>query len=228
MPKPPSLYKLREGLKKKTAQKLGKKLKIFDENMASVILKIQANNTKAGVHIKRTMSRGRGMAARHAIKRNTRLFLYWGDVVDAEKFEGPLTYTYGADISNNKAGEVYIDGKGREKELQRTPWRLLNGIFINHSCFGHNLKTEWLEEKVSGIWYVAFSASRDIKAGEELLSDYNGGKSKKKYWRRVETLVRNGVKPERIVHCKCRGTLSGRECPNHFAYDAAEMRVYGA
>jgi SET domain-containing protein len=68
-----------------------------------------------------------------------------------------------------------------------------------------------------------FSASRDIEAGEELFTDYNEGKSKKKYWRKVDTLKRLGVPPERMVLCKCRSAPDGRSCPNNFAYDMEEM-----
>jgi hypothetical protein len=203
---------------------LENKLKIFEERMEPIIHRIKDNNSKAGIFIKRTMSKGRSMATTSAIKKNTRLFLYWGDVVDAKTFQGPLTYKFGADITNKKAGEVFIDGLGREKDLERTTWRLVNGIRINHRCIGHNLKTEWLEEKVSGIWYVAFSALRDIEAGEELFSNYNEGKSKKKYWRKFETLKRLGVAEKDIVRCKCRSALNGRKCPNNYAYDAKEMR----
>jgi hypothetical protein len=219
------LYKLKEGLKQKTMTMLKNKLKIFEERMEPIIRKIQAANTKAGIFVKRTMSKGRSMNTTSAIKKNTRLFLYWGDVVDAKTFQGPLTYTYGADITNKKAGEVFIDGLGREKDLARTKWRLVNGIRINHKCIGHNLKTEWLEEKVSGIWYVAFSALRDIEAGEELFSNYNEGKSKKKYWRKVDTLKRLGVAEKDIVLCNCRSALNKRKCPNNYAYDAKEMRA---
>ena len=78
------------------------------------------------------------MFAKNAVNRNTRLFLYWGDVVDAKAYRGPLTYKYGSDISGSNAGDVFIEGKGREKELMRTKWRFANGIYINHSCRGVN------------------------------------------------------------------------------------------
>ena len=88
---------------------------------------------------------------------------------------------YGSDISGNNAGEVFIEGKGREQDLTVPKWRRINGIYINHSCLGHNLKTEWLQEPTSDLWYLAFSASRDIKAGDDFFTDYNEGISKKKY-----------------------------------------------
>ena len=223
----PPLYKLKAGLAKETEAMLKEKLEVFNKNMEPVLLKIKAANDAAGVHVKRTLSRGRSMAAKNAIRRGTTLFAYFGDVVDAKDFDGPLTYTYGADITGSEAGEFFIDGKGREKGLMRKEWRLINGIYINHCCRKHNLKAEFVKEEESGICYVAFSTSRAVKAGEELFSNYNEGDSKKKYWRRLATLKAAGVPKERIVKCKCFTSKNGKGCPNAFAYDKDEMRAYG-
>jgi hypothetical protein len=224
---PPPLYKLNANLKRLTKTRLAARLPAFDTAMEPIIRAILANNTNAGVAVKRGRF-GKSMFAKKAIHRNTRLFLYWGDVVDADAYSGPLTYAYGTDISGNHAGAVFVEGKGREKEFVRgRKWRRVNGIYINHSCLGHNLRSDWRQEPVSGLWYLVFSASRDIEAGEELFTDYNEGKSKKKYWRKVDTLKRLGVPPERMVLCKCRSAPDGRSCPNNFAYDMEEMEGAG-
>ena len=224
---PPPLYTLSKELPKKTIEGLKKKLEVFDKSMEPIMLKIKEANAAAGVHYRRSLATGRCMFARNAIKRGTTLFVYFGDVVDAKAFAGTLTYTYGADITGNKKGEFFIDGKAREKGFMRHDWRFVNGIYINHSCLGHNLRSDWRQEPVSGLWYLVFSASRDIEAGEELFTDYNEGKSKKKYWRKVDTLKRLGVPPERMVLCKCRSAPDGRSCPNNFAYDMEEMEGAG-
>jgi hypothetical protein len=225
---PPPLYILDKRLPKAAAKRLEAQLKVFNKNMAPVLQEIKEANTAAGVHVKRTLSRGRSMAAKNAVRRGTTLFVYFGSVVDAKNFDGPLTYTYGADITGSEAGEFFIDGKGREKGLMRKDWRFINGIYINHCCRKHNLKADFVQEEESGICYVAFSTSRDVKAGEELFSNYNEGDSKKnKYWRRLATLKANGVPQERIVKCKCFTSKNGKMCPNSFAYDKAEMRAYG-
>ena len=224
---PPPLYTLSKELPKKTIEGLKKKLEVFDKRMEPIMLKIKEANAAAGVHYRRSLATGRCMFARNAIKRGTTLFVYFGDVVDAKAFAGTLTYTYGADITGNKKGEFFIDGKAREKGFMRHDWRFVNGIYINHSCKGHNLKTEFVKEPKSGIWYVAFSTSRAIEAGEQLLSNYNEGKSKNKYWRLLRTLEVAGVPEERIVKCKCFTNKNRKGCPNTFAYDMAEMRAYG-
>ena len=224
---PPPLYTLSKELPKKTIEGLKKKLEVFDKSMEPIMLKIKEANTTAGVHYRRSQATGRCMFARNAIKRGTTLFVYFGDVVDAKAFAGTLTYTYGADITGNKKGEFFIDGKAREKGFMRHDWRFVNGIYINHSCKGHNLKTEFVKEPKSGIWYVAFSTSRAIKAGEQLLSNYNEGKSKNKYWRLLTTLEAKRVPEERIVKCKCFTNKNRKGCPNNFAYDKDEMRAYG-
>jgi hypothetical protein len=219
---PPPLYILKAA----TAASLEARLEVFNRNMAPVLQGIKDANTAAGVYVKRMQSRGRGMAARNAIRRGTTLFVYFGDVVEAKNFDGPLTYTYGADITGNEDGKFFIDGKGREKGLMRQEWRFINGIYINHTCRKHNLKAEFVQEEESGICYVAFSTSRDVEAGEELFSNYNEGDSHTKYWRRYKTLKDAGVPAKRIVKCKCFTTKNGKGCLNSFAYDKAEMRAY--
>jgi hypothetical protein len=218
---PPPLYKLKSKAVRYAALK--NRLSVFNQNMLKIMRTVQRANTAAGIHKRRTMSRGGSMFTANGIKKNTKVFLYWGDVVDSKTFKGPLTYCYGTDITNSGV-DALIEGKGREAELKGGEWEHVNGIRINHSCRGHNLKSMWCEERESGLWYVAFAPREDIAPGAELLSDYNGGRSKKKYWRKRATLERLNVPKERIVRCKCRSALNGRSCPNNFAYDKAEMQ----
>jgi hypothetical protein len=215
---PPPLYKI-----KSDYAELKSRLKVFDKNMVKIMRTVQRANTAAGIHKKRTMSRGGGMFTANGIKKNSKVFLYWGNLVDYKTFKGPLTYCYGADITNSRA-DIGIEGKGREAELKGGEWEHVNGIHINHSCKAHNLKSMVCVEKVSGLRYIAFATREDIAPGAELLSNYNEGKSHKKYWRIYTTLKRYGVDDARIVRCKCRSALKGRKCPLGFAYDKAEMQ----
>jgi hypothetical protein len=215
---PPPLYKIESDY-----ATLKSRLKVFNQNMVKIMRTVQRANTAAGIHKKRTMSKGGSMFTANGIKKNTKVFLYWGNLIDSKTFKGPLTYCYGADITNSGV-EIGIEGKGREAELKGGEWEHVNGIRINHSCKGHNLKSMLCVEKASGLRYFAFAPREDIAPGAELLSNYNEGRSHKKYWRKFSTLERLNVPKERIVRCKCRSALNGRKCPLGFAYDKAEMQ----
>ncbi len=68
------------------------------------------------------------------------------------------------------------------------------------------------------------SSTKPIVPGAEVLGNYNDGRAKFKYWRRLETLDAAKVPPAMIVKCKCRSAKRGRTCPNRFAYDRRAMR----
>ena len=156
MPAPP-LYKLNANLKRLTKTRLAARLPAFDTAMEPIIRAILANNTNAGVAVKRGRF-GKSMFAKKAIHRNTRLFLYWGDVVDADAYSGPLTYAYGTDISGNHAGAVFVEGKGREKEFVRgrkwrRVWPLVSRVFREPRHRGgrralHRLQRRQVQEEV--------------------------------------------------------------------------------
>ncbi len=91
MPTPPPLYAPDPTLKDSA---LRARIKVFNAKMQPIMREIQANNAKCGMRIKVSGERGKGMFARHGAKEGTRLFLYWGNVLDALTFKGLLKYSY--------------------------------------------------------------------------------------------------------------------------------------
>jgi hypothetical protein len=219
---PPPLYKLNANLKRLTKTRLAARLPAFDTAMEPIIRAILANNTNAGVAVKRGRF-GKSMFAKKAIHRNTRLFLYWGDVVDADAYSGPLTYAYGTDISGNHAGAVFVEGKGREKEFVRgRKWRRVNGIYINHSCLGHNLRSDWRQCLASGIsCFPRAATSRRAKSSSPTTTKASPRRSIG-----ARSTRSSASACPRSAWCSASAAAPPMG-PNNFAYDMEEMEGAG-
>ena len=106
-----------------------------------------------GLIVRSSMIHAAGVYTTEPIKKGTHVVEYTGPRMPKDKAEElyedrEFTYLFGVGD-----GEIVIDGSGI-------------AAFINHSC-DPNCETDEIDNK---IWIIAI---RDIKAGEELVYDYN-------------------------------------------------------
>jgi hypothetical protein len=204
-------------------------------NTAVAALKAQCieASKKYGITIRKSSVGGRGVFTKKAIPRGAVIMLYQCTYVPEERLTKDCSYVYNlgpmpVDAKKKIVMNVSMDGKPHT--APRKPEELLNiqGALLNHACRPKtNVIGHWEYCNAAELHYIYYKTARSIPANSELFINYNdSGKQKlygDKYWSRYATLVANNVPARRIVRCKCNARVSGRGCPNNYAFDKRDM-----
>lgn len=109
-----------------------------------------------------TQNKGWGIRSKQAIKKDTFILEYIGEVVNENEYKERMRTQYKNDTHHyglHLHGALILDGHRQSNECR----------FANHSCQPNCVMQKW---SVCGLWRMVLFARRDILPGEELTFDY--------------------------------------------------------
>ncbi|MBR9702368.1 SET domain-containing protein-lysine N-methyltransferase [Candidatus Pacearchaeota archaeon] len=119
------------------------------------------------IGVKSSKIHNKGVFAKKDIPKGTSIIQYGGEKISKKEALKRIYQVYDEAEKDSSKGENYILDLDKKHDLDGDfPWNLAK--YINHSCESNSELTD-----VDGeIWFVA---SKDIKKGEEILTNYGYG-----------------------------------------------------
>ena len=201
----------------------------FNASVAPTVAKIVANGERCGLQVFKSTKGGRGLRASKGVPARTTILCYPGTLQPREKHSGSQRYLFemspinfaGKDRRKREVIiECVVDGKpaldSAEAGLQ-----CVNAALHNHSCLGHNVYATEVRDVSTGVPYIVYkTGKRAIPPGDEILSDYNKGKTRSKYWRSAKAILAEGCPKSKLVRCLCKSAPPKKaRCPYDRAFD---------
>ena len=176
---------------------------------------------------------GRGMHATKDIAKGTDVFIGFGTFTPSVMHDDSLAYSdnYGSIIAGGINFDVIFDGKAITDEMfasntaRAKALRDINSNVVNHGCGRQrNVAGYWMHETNSNLWYMVYSTTRKVKAGESITSNYNEGVTgADRFFNTYASLIAGGSAPANLVRCGCKTAADGLGCMNGFAFDRSNI-----
>ena len=218
----------------------------FNTSVAPTVAKIVANGERCGLHVIKSTKGGRGLRTSKGVPARTPILCYPGTLKPREKHRGSQRYLFemspidfaGKDRSKKRRTvmmmECVVDGKPALDALDNAAaeeaekLQCVNAALHNHSCLGHNVYATEVRDEKTGVPYIVYkTGKRAIPAGNEILSDYNKGNTRSKYWRSAKALIAEGCTKSKLIRCLCKSSAKKR-CPYDRAFDDRPTMSGGA
>ena len=210
----------------------------FNASVAPTVAKIVANGERCGRQVFKSTKGGRGLRTSKGVPARTTILCYPGTLQPREKHRGSQRYLFemspinfaGKDRRKREVIiECVVDGKPALDALDTAPaeeaerkLQCVNAALHNHSCLGHNVYATEVRDVSTGVPYIVYATGkRAIPPGNEILSDYNKGKTRSKYWRSAKAVLAEGCPESKLVRCLCKSSLPKKKkrCPYDRAFD---------
>jgi hypothetical protein len=126
------------------------------------------------------------------------------------------------DFADRAVIECVVDGK---PDLDASELHAVNAALHNHSCLDHNVYATEVRDVLTGVPYIIYKTGKKaIPPGCEILSDYNQGKTRSKYWRSAKAVLAEGCPESSLVRCLCKSAPPKKKrCPYDRAFDGRLM-----